>query len=114
MVAVTPYVGGRRGYLGTTYAETRMAAQLGVAVDAGKVRVRPPASSVPIFAKGSPDGWYDLADVAVDRLTIKGRLKWNRLDRSKLVVDRRTGLATFGAFEGVCQPVPNGPAETKF
>jgi len=92
----------------------REIAQLGVSVEGGKVRVKPPKSSVPLFARDDQGGWYELSDVAIDRVSIAGRLKWNRLDRSKLEIDRRTGAATFGAFFGVCQVVSTNPDATKF
>jgi len=116
-VAIAPGVVGGRSYYGTLgggVAQGRAAAQLSVTVDGGKVRVRPPRSSVPIFARGSDDGWYELTDVAVDRLSIKGRLKWNRIDRARLDVDRRTGAVSFGEFLGVCQAVSTNPDVTKF
>ena len=108
--------GGGRYYYGAVgaLAQGRAAAQLGVSLDGGKVRVRPPKSSVPLFAKDSDDGWYDLTDVAVDRLSIKGRLKWNRIDRVRLDVDRRSGMVSFGEFSGVCQSVSTSPDATKF
>jgi hypothetical protein len=115
VVTMTPYAWSGRTYSGGVgFGEGRTAAQLGVAVDGGKVRVRPPKSSVPLFSKDAKDGWYELSDVTVDRLSIRGRLKWNRLDRAKLEVDRRTGSATFGAFLGACQPVSTNPEATKF
>lgn len=116
-VAITPGVVGGRSYYGTLgggVTQGRAAAQLSVTVDAGKVRVRPPRSSVPIFARSGDDGWYELTDVAVDRLSIKGRLKWNRIDRARLDVDRRTGAVSFGEFLGVCQAVSTNPDVTKF
>lgn len=95
--------------------EVRTAARMSVAVENGAVRVRPPKGSEPlIFGKESKDGWYDLSDVSVDRLTIKGRLKYNRIDRPRLDIDRRTGEATFGGFMGVCRPVSPAPEATKF
>ena len=87
---------------------------MSVIVDGGKVRVRPPRTSVPLFARDGSDGWYDLTDVTVERLAIRGRLKWNRLDRAKLEIDRRTGQASFGAFLGTCQAVSTNPDATKF
>lgn len=108
------YYGGYHGAVISGVAQGRAAAQLSVSVDGGKVRVRPPKSSIPLFAKGSDDGWYELTDVAVDRLSIKGRLKWNRLDRARLAVDRRTGVASFGEFSGVCEAVSSNPDATKF
>jgi hypothetical protein len=99
---------------GMGLGEGRTAAQLGVAVENGQVRVRPPKSSTPLFSKKSKDGWYDLADVNVDRLAIKGRLKFNRIDRATLNVDRRTGEATFGDFSGLCRVVSTSPEATKF
>jgi hypothetical protein len=110
---VIPYTWSGRAYAGgMSYAESRTAAQLGIAVDGGKVRVKPAKGSVPVFSKESKDGWYDLTEVAVDRFSIRGRLKWNRLERVKLEVDRRTGAVTFGDFQGTCQPV--APDATKF
>lgn len=115
ITAMTPYAWSGRTYSGGIgYGEGRAAAQLAVIVDNGKVRVKPPKTSVPLFAKEDQDGWYDLTDVTVDRLTIRGRLKWNRLDRARLEVDRRTGQATFGAFLGTCQAVSTNPDATKF
>ena len=108
------HYGGYHGAVISGVAQGRAAAQLGVTVEGAKVRVRPPKSSVPLFAKGSEDGWYELADVAVDRLSIKGRLKLNRLDRVRLDVDRRTGVATFGEFSGVCEAISSNPDATKF
>lgn len=114
-IAPNAMMGGRY-YYGSVgaLAQGRAAAQLGVSLDGDKVRVRPPKSSVPLFAKDSADGWYDLTDVAVDRLSIKGRLKWNRIDRVRLNVDRRSGMVSFGEFSGVCQPVSTSPDATKF
>lgn len=95
--------------------EVRVAAQMSVAVENGGVRVRPPRGSEPIiFGKDSKDGWYDLSDVRIDRLTIKGRLRYNRIDRPKLEIDRRTGEATFGGFVGVCRVDTTAPEATKF
>lgn len=113
---ITPGSFGGRYYYGSSgaMAQGRASAQLGVSLDGGKVRVRPPKSSVPLFAKDSDDGWYELTDVAVDRLSIKGRLKWNRIDRVRLDVDRRSGMVSFGEFSGVCQPVSTSPDATKF
>lgn len=96
-------------------SEVRAAAQMSVAVENGRVRVRPPKGSAPlIFGKDSKDGWYDLTGVSIDRLTIKGRLKYNRIDRPKLDIDRRTGEATFGGFVGVCRVDSTAPEATKF
>lgn len=92
----------------------REPALLGVSVEGGKVRVKPPKSSIPLFARDDEGGWYELSDVAIDRLSITGRLKWNRIDRSRLEIDRRTGAAAFGAFAGVCQVVSTNPEATKF
>lgn len=95
-------------------SQGRVPAQLGVLVEGTKVRVRPPNTSVPLFSKDGQDGWYELTDVAIDRLAIRGRIKWNRLDRSRLDIDRRTGVASFGSFSGVCQLVSTNPEATKF
>lgn len=117
VVAMNPYY--RTGaYPGdTVFGEDRMPAQLGVTVENGQVRVKPPENSKPIFfndAKDNKDGWYELTGVSVDRLAIKGRLKWNRIDRPRLDIDRRNGAVTFGSFTGVCQQVPAAPDATKF
>ena len=116
VLAVTPFYDlGRTPYYGSMYyGEGRAAAQLGVIVDGSQVRVKPPKTSIPLLARDGKDGWYDLTDVAVDAVSIKGRIKWNRLDRSSLNVDRRTGAASFGSFTGVCQKASNSPDGTKF
>lgn len=114
-VAIAPNAwSGRYAYAMGGVVQSRQAAQLGVIIEGGKVRVRPPQTSIPLFAKDDQGGWYELTDVAIDRLTIRGRLKWNRLDRSTLNIDRRTGVADFGAFSGVCQLVSTTPEATKF
>lgn len=114
-VAIAPNAwSGRYAYAMGGVVQNRQAAQLGVIVEGAKVRVRPPQTSIPLFAKDDQGGWYELTDVAIDRLTIRGRLKWNRLDRSTLNIDRRTGVADFGAFSGVCQLVSTTPEATKF
>ncbi|MBU1374611.1 MAG: hypothetical protein KKE02_01125 [Alphaproteobacteria bacterium] len=116
VVAMNPYYRtGRTSYSGgMVFGEGRSPAQLGVLVENGQVRVKPPKGSEPMFSKDANAGWYDLTDVAIDRLAIKGRLKWNRIDRSKLVIDRRNGQVTFGNFAGVCQQVSSAPDATKF
>ena len=115
LTATPPTSWSGRYYAGQmAFAETRVGAQLSVTLEDGKVRVKPPKSSVPIFAKDAKDGWYELSDVAVDRLSIKGRVRFNRVERARLDIDRRTGVATFGAFQGVCQPVSSNPDATKF
>ena len=113
VMAPNAWSSGRYGTMGGM-TQGRELAQLGVSVEGGKVRVKPPKSSVPLFAKDDNAGWYELSDVAIDRLSINGRMKWNRLDRSKLEIDRRTGAATFGDFSGVCQVVSTTPEATKF
>lgn len=92
----------------------RQPAQLEVAVEAGKVRVKPPESSIPFFARDDQRGWYELTEVAIDRLSINGRLQWNRVTRSKLAIDRRTGAVNFGSFQGVCQVASTAPDTTRF
>lgn len=116
VTVMTPYAWSGRSYGGGLgYGEGRTAAQLGVMVDGSTVRVRPPKTSIPLFAKDAKDdGWYELADATIDKFVIRGRLKWNRLDSARLEVDRRTGQATFGAFVGACQVVSNSPDATKF
>lgn len=78
------------------------------------MRLRPVKSSVPLFAKDLPEGWYKLNGATVDRLAIRSRLKWNRFDRATLDVDRRPGLAAFGAFLGTWKPISANPHPTKF
>jgi len=115
LTAIPPTAWSGRYYAGQmAFGETRTAAQLSVTLEDGKVRVKPPKSSTPIFARGGKDGWYELSDAAVDRLSIKGRVKFNRLERARLEIDRRTGAATFGAFSGICQAVSSNPEATKF
>ncbi len=116
LMAMTPYYrSGRTSYSGGMYfGEGRQPAQLELRIEGGKAEVKPPQGSVPVFAKGDKEGWYELSDVAVDRFAIKARMKWNRLDRSALAVDRRTGAVTFGSFSGVCQRGAANPDATKF
>lgn len=116
VVAMNPYYrNGRTSYSGgMVFGEGRQPAQLAVMVENGQVRVKPPESSRPMFAKDAKDGWYTLTDVSIDRLSIKGRLKWNRLDRAKLEIDRRNGAVSFGSFTGVCQQASSTPDAPKF
>lgn len=115
LYAMAPGYYGPRSYnWGLPLGETRIAAQLAVQVRDGQVRVRPPKGSVPLFAKKGDDGWYVLSDVAVDRLSIRGRIRFTPVDRATLKIDRRTGEATFGDFSGVCQAAPADPDATKF
>lgn len=116
LVTRTPSLqAGRAFYLDSlSFGEGRASAQLGVMVQDGRVTVKPPRGSVPMFAKGGKDGWYELTNASVDRLSIKGRMKWNRIDRWALSIDRRSGAATFGDFTGVCQRASASPDATKF
>ncbi len=116
VMAMNPYYRwGRTSYSGgMVFGEGRAPGQLAVMVEGGKVRVRPPETSEPMFSKKSDDGWYELTDVSIDPLSIKGRLKWNKIDRSKLSIDRRNGEVTFGAFTGVCQAASANPDKPKF
>jgi len=116
VMAMNPYYrNGRTSYSGgMVFGEGRQPAQLAVMVENGQVRVKPPESSRPMFSREGKDGWYELTDVAIDRLAIKGRLKWNRIDRAKLDIDRRNGAVSFGSFTGVCQPATRTPEGTKF
>jgi len=116
VMAMNPYYRtGRTSYSGgMVFGQGRQPAQLGVMVENGQVRVKPPESSKPMFSRDGKDGWYELADVTIDRMAIKGRLKWNRIDRAKLDIDRRNGAVTFGSFTGVCQPASSAPDATKF
>lgn len=108
---LVPYAG--YGYASGAY-QARESAQLVVVVEGGKVRVRPPALTLPVYSKRSDDGWYTLSDVAVDKFVIRGKARLSRFDRYKLTVDRRTGAATFGAFAGICNRVADAPGATRF
>ncbi len=92
---------------GAGYGVTRVAAQLGVMVEKGEVRVRPPPSSQPIFSKTSADGWYPLEKPEVTAFLIRARTPRTglagRMLSDKLDLDRRTGAVTFADFVGVCR-----------
>lgn len=107
---------GRRYGAGMAFGQGRGAAQLEVKVEGGVVRALPPKSSVPLLvARGDNEaGWYTLTDVKIEPTQIEGRLRWNALDRERLRIDRRTGLATFGNFRGVCQPVAETQGGVRF
>ncbi|TAJ72230.1 MAG: hypothetical protein EPO51_08960 [Phenylobacterium sp.] len=114
-VAVLAPMGWNRGYgLGGGYREGRQPAQLVIVLEGGKVRVRPPELTVPVYAKRAADGWYALTDTSVDKFTILGRANFSRIDRYKLNVDRRTGAVTFGTFSGICNRVASTPEATRF
>ena len=89
--------------VGAGYGVTRVPAQLGVMVEKGEVKVRPPPTSEPIFTKKSPDGWYRLEKSEVTEFLIRGRSPGGRFLNDKLDVDRRTGSVTFADFVGTCR-----------
>jgi hypothetical protein len=106
--------GGTYG-VGTGYGVRRIPAQLGVMVEKGEVKVRPPPSSQPIFNKKSGvDGWYRLEKSEVTEFLIRGRSPSGRILNDKLDVDRRTGAATFADFVGTCRVAPTNAAGTQF
>lgn len=90
----------------TGYGVQRTPAQLGVMVEKGEVRVRPPPTSEPLFGKKSADGWYPLEKAEVTAFVIRGRsTQGGRLLSERLDLDRRTGAATFADFVGTCRVV---------
>lgn len=106
---------GRRYGAGMAFGQGRGVAQLEVKIEGGTVRALPPKSSVPLLARGDDEaGWYTLSDVKIEPTLIEGRIRWNAIDRERLRIDRRTGLATFGNFRGVCQPAPESPGGVRF
>lgn len=110
---------GRRGGMGgmggpMSSGVSRVSAQLGVLVEGRKVRVRPPPTSLPMFAKPSKDGWFELSKAEVDATAIRGRASLGGMVRPRLDVDRRTGSVTFGGFSGVCRAAPGLPGGTVF
>lgn len=106
---------GRRYGAGMAFGQGRGAAQLEVKVEGETVRALPPKSSVPLLARGDGEGgWYTLTEVKIEPTQIEGRIRWNALDRERLRIDRRTGLATFGNFRGVCQPVAETQGGVRF
>lgn len=92
----------------------RVPAQLGVMVEKGAVRVRPPATTTYVLGKPESDGWYVLEKPEVTEFLIRGRSAGSSMLGSKLDVDRRTGAATFGDFSGVCRTVTTTPAGVVF
>lgn len=101
--------------VGTGYGVSRIPAQLGVMVEKGEVKVRPPPSSQPIFSKkAGVDGWYRLEKSEVTEFLIRGRSPSGRLLNDKLDIDRRTGAVTFADFVGVCRIAPTNAAGTQF
>jgi hypothetical protein len=106
---------GRRYGAGMAFGQGRGAAQLEVKVDGAVVRALPPKSSVPLLSRGDDEaGWYTLSEVKIEPTQIEGRIRWNALDRERLRIDRRTGLATFGNFRGVCQPLAETQGAVRF
>lgn len=112
-MTVTPSAGYGYGNVGGM-REGRVPASLVVVVDNTSVRVKPPEIAIPVYVKRSKDGWYDLTETAVDKFSIRGKLRLSRIDRPKLNIDRRTGAATFGAFTGVCNRVAAATEATRF
>lgn len=101
------------GY-GTTAGYARIPAQLGVMIEKGAVRIRPPATSTYVTGKAEADGWYVLEKPEVTEFLIRGRTATTALLNSKLDVDRRTGAAVFGDFVGVCRSVTTNTGGTVF
>lgn len=101
------------GY-GAATGYARIPAQLGVMLEKGQVRVRPPATSNYMVGKADPDGWYELDKPEVSEFLIRGRSAITGLLSSKLDVDRRTGAAVFGDFVGVCRSVTTNTGGTVF
>lgn len=106
----TPAALANTGYgagYGAAYGVARAPAQLGVMVEKGEVRVRPPPSSQPIVSKKSPDGWYRLEKSEVTEFLIRARTPRTgiagRVLNDRLDLDRRTGAVTFADFVGVCR-----------
>ena len=93
--------------VGADYGVARVPAQLGVRVEKGEVKVRPPPGSQPIFSKKSPDGWYLLEKSEVTEFLIRARTPRSgivgRVLNDRLDLDRRTGAVTFAEFVGVCR-----------
>jgi len=85
-----------------------------VVLEDGAVRIKPPETWAPVYAKRPSDGWYSLEKASVDKFSIQGRLELSRIDRYRLNIDRRTGAATFGAFSGICNRIASQPGATRF
>lgn len=99
------------------FSPVRVPAHMSIAIEGEAVRIRPPDQSRPGFGqKKSPDGWYPLSDVAINDTQILGRAGYGGMlsGKYRLVVDRLTGDASFGAFVGVCKKAETGPRERKF
>jgi hypothetical protein len=96
----------------TTWIQTP--AQMSVAVKDGTVRVRPGPGLAPLFHR-SPDGWYDLAEVAIGETAIDGKAPYGGiLGKPKLHIDRRTGDVAYGSFRGGCEKTSDQPDARKF
>ena len=93
---------------------SRVSALLGVLVQGEKIRVRPPATSLPMMPRKTEDGWYDLNKPQVTMVSIRGKTSLGAMNTARLDVDRRTGVVTFGRFNGVCRAVSNIADETVF
>ncbi len=93
-----------------------VAARLSVAVKDGAVRLFPGPYLAPnMFQKKSPDGWYDLTDVAIGDNAIDGKAPYGGLyGKLKLHIDRRTGDVSFGGFHGACEKTSDQPEARKF
>lgn len=101
--------------IGAGYGVQRVPAQLGVMVEKGEVKVRPPPTSVPVFTKKpGVDGWYQLEKAEVTEFLIRGRSPSGRLLNDKLDIDRRTGAVTFADFIGVCRVAATNPNGAQF
>lgn len=79
-------------------------ARLSVMVEGAVVKVR----------RSAGDGWTVLTDVVIADDEIRGRGPGGLLGKPKLVVDRRTGDATYGNFNGACEKAADATEPRKF
>lgn len=99
------------------YSDVRVPARLSVAIQGDTIRVRPSDNTRPgLGAKRSPDGWYDLAEVAITETQFRGKAAYGGIlsGKYRLTIDRQTGDAQFGSFRGVCDKAATGPTERRF
>lgn len=76
--------------------------RLTIVVDGASVKVRWRADA----------RWQDLSDVVISEGNIRAKEKG--FLPSRLLIDRRTGDVTFGAFSGACEKTTDGPGGRKF
>jgi hypothetical protein len=100
------------------YSQARVPAQMSIAIEGERVRVRPSPGNRPggLSGKKSPDGWYEMTDVELSETQIRGRAPFGSFlgGKPKLVIDRLTGDIQFGDFRGMCEKAATGPTEAKF